>query len=245
NAGKTGGGSLDAAEQASETLLKTGGNGDDWAGIGYSYDEQRFSPLTDINDKNVGGLGLAWSADLEDARGQEATPVVVDGVMYVTHAWSKVSAWDAATGKPLWKFDPKVPGESAVNACCDVVNRGVALWGDKVFVGTIDGRLIALDRKTGTEVWSTLTVDPAKPYTITGAPRVVKDMVLIGNGGAEFGVRGYVTAYEADTGKERWRFYTAPNPTKAKDGAASDEIFATKANATWSDTGEWQTSGGG
>ncbi|GGJ51228.1 PQQ-dependent dehydrogenase, methanol/ethanol family [Sphingopyxis bauzanensis] len=239
------GGSLDDAEKASETLLKTGGNGDDWGAIGFNYDEQRFSPLTDISEKNVGELGIAWTADLEDARGQEATPVVVDGVMYVTHAWSKVSAWDAATGKPLWKFDPKVPGESAVNACCDVVNRGVALWGEKVFVGTIDGRLIALDRKTGTEVWSTLTVDPAKPYTITGAPRVVKDMVLIGNGGAEFGVRGYVTAYEADTGKERWRFYTAPNPTKAKDGAASDEIFATKANATWSDTGEWQTSGGG
>ncbi|MBW8295374.1 PQQ-dependent dehydrogenase, methanol/ethanol family [Sphingopyxis sp.] len=239
------GGSLDDAEKASETLLKTGGNGDDWGAIGFSYDEQRFSPLTDINDKNVGELGIAWTADLEDARGQEATPVVVDGVMYVTHAWSKVSAWDAATGKSLWKFDPKVPGASAVNACCDVVNRGVALWGDKVFVGTIDGRLIALDRKTGAEIWSTQTVDTAKPYTITGAPRVVKDMVLIGNGGAEFGVRGYVTAYDADTGKERWRFYTAPNPKKEKDGAASDEIFASKANATWSDKGEWQTSGGG
>ncbi len=241
----TGGGSLDAAEQASETLLKTGGNGDDWGGIGYSYDEQRFSPLTDINDKNVGQLGLAWTADLDDARGQEATPVVVDGVMYVTHAWSKVSAWDAATGKSLWKFDPKVPGERAVSACCDVVNRGVAVWGDKLFVGALDGRLIALDKKTGKEIWSTQTFDTSKPYTITGAPRVVKDMVLIGNGGAEFGVRGYVTAYDADTGKERWRFYTAPNPTKAKDGAASDDIFASKANATWSDKGEWQTSGGG
>ena len=241
----TSGGSLDDAEKASETLLKTGGTGDNWGAIGFSYDEQRFSPLTDISDKNVGELGIAWTADLDDARGQEATPVVVDGVMYVSHAWSKVSAWDAATGKPLWKFDPKVPGESAVNACCDVVNRGVALWGDKVFVGTIDGRLIALDRKTGKELWSTQTVDAEKPYTITGAPRVVKDMVLIGNGGADFGVRGYVTAYDADTGKQRWRFYTAPNPTKAKDGAASDEIFASKANATWSDKGEWQTSGGG
>lgn len=241
----SGNAALDEAEKASETLLKTGGSGDDWGAIGFSYDEQRFSPLTDISDKNVGELGIAWTADLEDARGQEATPVVVDGVMYVSHAWSKVSAWDAATGKPLWKFDPKVPGVRAVRACCDVVNRGVALWGDKVFVGTIDGRLIALDRKTGNELWSTQTVDADKPYTITGAPRVVKDMVLIGNGGAEFGVRGYITAYDADTGKERWRFYTAPNPTKAKDGAASDEIFATKANATWSDKGEWQTSGGG
>ncbi len=236
---------LDEAEKASETLLKTGGSGDDWGAIGFSYDEQRFSPLTDISDKNVGELGIAWTADLEDARGQEATPVVVDGVMYVSHAWSKVSAWDAATGKPLWKFDPKVPGERAVHACCDVVNRGVALWGDKVFVGTIDGRLIALDRKTGTQLWATQTVDTTKPYTITGAPRVVKDMVLIGNGGAEFGVRGYVTAYDADTGKERWRFYTAPNPEKKKDGAASDDIFASKGNATWSDQGEWKTSGGG
>ncbi|BBB11060.1 outer membrane protein assembly factor BamB family protein [Sphingopyxis sp. FD7] len=238
-------GSLDDAEKASEALLRTGGNGDDWGAIGFSYDEQRFSPLTDINERNVGELGIAWFADLEDARGQEATPVVVDGVMYVTHAWSKVSAWDAATGKPLWKYDPKVPGERAVHACCDVVNRGVALWGDKLFVGALDGRLIALDRKTGKEIWSTQTFDADKPYTITGAPRVVKDMVLIGNGGAEFGVRGYVTAYDADTGKERWRFYTAPNPKKERDGAASDDIFASKGNATWSDTGEWQTSGGG
>ena len=115
----SGGGSIDDAEKASETLLKTGGNGDNWGAIGYSYDEQRFSPLTDINDENVGELGIAWTADLDDARGQEATPVVVDGVMYVTHAWSKVSAWDAATGKSLWKFDPKVPGERAVSACCD------------------------------------------------------------------------------------------------------------------------------
>jgi quinohemoprotein ethanol dehydrogenase len=239
------GASLDDAEKASETLLKTGGNGDDWGAIGFSYDEQRFSPLKDIDASNVGQLSIAWTADLDDARGQEATPVVVDGVMYVSHAWSKVSAWDAATGKLLWKFDPKVPGERAVHACCDVVNRGVAVWGDKLFVGALDGRLIALDKKTGTEVWSTQTFDAERPYTITGAPRVVKDMVLIGNGGAEFGVRGYVTAYDADTGKERWRFYTAPNPNKEKDGAASDDIFASKANATWSDKGEWQTSGGG
>ncbi len=241
----SGSASLDDAEKASETLLKTGGTGDDWGAIGYSYDEQRFSPLTDINDTNVGELGIAWYADLEDARGQEATPVVVDGILYVSHAWSKVDAWDAVTGRRLWSFDPQVPGERAVSACCDVVNRGVALWGDKVFVGTLDGRLIALDRKSGQEIWSTQTFDKRKPYTITGAPRVVNDMVLIGNGGAEFGVRGYVTAYDADTGKQRWRFYTVPNPDKRADNAASDAIFASKANATWSDEGEWKESGGG
>ncbi|NJS15405.1 MAG: PQQ-dependent dehydrogenase, methanol/ethanol family, partial [Sphingopyxis sp.] len=236
---------IDAGEAATAKLLTDGGNGDNWGAIGFSYDEQRHSPLTDINDGNVGTLGIAWFADLEDARGQEATPVVVDGKLYVSHAWSKVSAWDAATGKKLWDFDPEVPGEKAVNACCDVVNRGVAVWGDKLFVGTIDGRLIALDRLSGKEIWSEQTTDPARPYTITGAPRVVKDMVLIGNGGAEMGVRGYVSAYSADSGKLIWRFYTTPNPEKAEDGAASDAIYAKSGNATWSDKGEWQTSGGG
>jgi quinohemoprotein ethanol dehydrogenase len=236
---------IDDAEKASEALLKSGGNGDNWGAIGYSYDEQRYSPLQQINDQNVGQLGIAWFADLEDARGQEATPVVVDGVLYVSHAWSKVSAWDAASGKPLWSFDPEVDGAKAVQACCDVVNRGVAVWGDKLFVGALDGRLIALDKKTGKEIWSTQTVDESKPYTITGAPRVMRDMVLIGNGGSEFGVRGYVSAYDADSGKLRWRFYTAPNPEKAKDGAASDEVFATSANKTWPDSGEWKVSGGG
>lgn len=236
---------LDSAELASQALLSGGGNGDDWAAIGFNYDERRYSPLTDINDQNVNKLGIAWFADLPDARGQEATPVIVDGKLYVSHAWSKVTAWEAATGKQLWSFDPEVPPERAVQACCDVVNRGVAVWGDKLFVGTIDGRLIALDRSSGKEIWSEQTVDTDKPYTITGAPRVVKDMVLIGNGGAEFGVRGYVSAYDADSGKLRWRFYTAPNPDKKKDGAASDAIFASKANATWSDSGEWKVSGGG
>ena len=130
-------------------------------------------------------------------RGQEATPLVVDGVLYVSTAWSKVKAYDAATGKPLWAYDPEVPGEWAVNACCDVVNRGVAVWEGKVFVGSFDGRLIALDAATGRELWDVNTIDRTKPYTITGAPRVVKGKVIIGNGGAEFGVRGYVSAYDA------------------------------------------------
>ncbi|KAJ8134816.1 hypothetical protein OY671_011971, partial [Metschnikowia pulcherrima] len=110
------GGSLDDAEKASEASLQTGGNGDNWAGIGYGYDEQRYSPSADINDRNVGELGIAWFADSEDARGQEATPVIVDGVLYVSHAWSKVDAWDAASGKKSWSFDPKVSGERAVSA---------------------------------------------------------------------------------------------------------------------------------
>ncbi|MEP7314877.1 MAG: PQQ-dependent dehydrogenase, methanol/ethanol family [Pseudomonadota bacterium] len=210
-----------------------------WMSHGRTYSEQRYSPLDQVNKDNVGTLGLAWFADLDTNRGQEATPIVVDGVLYTTTAWSKVKAYDAKTGKALWAFDPQVPGQFGVNACCDVVNRGVAVWQGKVFVGTIDGRLIALDSTNGNKLWDVITVDQTKPYTITGAPRVVKGKVLIGNGGAELGVRGYVSAYEPDTGKMVWRFYTVPgNP---QDGF-EQPILETVAK-TWS--GDWWKMGGG
>ena len=228
--------------------LKTGGDGSNWAMAGFSYDEQRHSPLTQINDGNVKDLGIAWFADLPDARGQEATPVVVDGKMFVSTAWSKVFAYDAKTGKPLWSFDPEVDKARGVKACCDVVNRGVAFWKGSIFVGTIDGRLIALDAATGKQLWSQQTLDLKSNGTITGVPRVVKDKVVIGFGGAEFGARGYVTAYDAATGKQAWRFYTTPNPEGKADGAASDEILKTAATSTWSTKpkkGDWHESGGG
>ncbi|MFY7836684.1 MAG: PQQ-dependent dehydrogenase, methanol/ethanol family [Novosphingobium sp.] len=214
------------------------GDGANWLSYGRTYDEQRFSPLTQITAENVGQLGLAWSADMDTARGQEATPLVIDGKIYITTAWSKAKAYDAVSGKLLWEFDPKVPGETAVKACCDVVNRGMAAWGDKLYFGTLDGRLIALDRNTGKQVWSTVTVDQSKPYTITGAPRAIGGLIVIGNGGAEMGVRGYVTAYDAQTGKQVWRFYTVPDmPGK------NDEEYLKKAEATWK--GEWWKLGGG
>ena len=210
-----------------------------WMSHGRTYDEQRFSPLDRITKDNVKRLGLSWYADLDTNRGQEATPIVVDGVLYVSTAWSMVKAYDAATGEPLWAYDPLVRGDWAVNACCDVVNRGVAVWEGKVFVGTIDGRLIALDASTGKPLWDVNTIDLTKPYTITGAPRVVKGHVLIGNGGAELGVRGYVSSYDANTGKLNWRFYTVPgNP---KNGF--ENPILEKAAQTWS--GEWWTLGGG
>jgi PQQ-dependent dehydrogenase (methanol/ethanol family) len=216
----------------------------EWVSYGKGYSEQRYSPLDKVSTANIGQLGLAWFAQFDTDRGQEATPLMVDGVLYTTTAWSKVFAFDAATGKQLWAFDPKVEGAKGFNACCDVVNRGVAIWKGHVFVGTIDGRLIALDAATGKPAWSVQTTDTSKPYTITGAPRVIKDKVLIGNGGAEYGVRGYVTAYDAATGKQVWRFYTTPNPEGKPDGAASDKVMAEKAGATWSD-GEWKKTGGG
>ena len=165
--------------------------------------------------------------------------------MYVTSAWSVVYALDARTGEEKWVYDPEVDRARGVSACCDVVNRGVAVWDGKIYVGTIDGRLVALNAETGAKVWETVTVNQAKPYTITGAPRIVKGKVLIGNGGAEFGVRGYLSAYDAGTGKLAWRFYTTPNPGKQADGAASDEIFASMANETWGDEGAWISEGGG
>lgn len=219
-------------------LIAAASDNENWLTYGRTYDEQRFSPLDKINTENVGQLGLAWSADLDTARGQEATPLIIDGKIYITTAWSKVKSYDALTGKLLWEYDPKVPGETGVKACCDTVNRGVAAWGDRLFLGTLDGRLVALDRATGKEVWSTVTVDQSKPYTITGAPRVIDGMVIIGNGGAEMGVRGYVTAYSADTGKELWRFYTVPDqPGK------NDPAHLKTAEATWK--GEWWKQGGG
>jgi PQQ-dependent dehydrogenase (methanol/ethanol family) len=221
-------------------------NNAEWLSYGKSYSEQRYSPLTKISRDNVGKLGLAWyyEFDANADRGMEATPLIADGVIYTTTSWSHVYALDARTGAPKWHYNPNVDGQKAKDACCDVVNRGVALWQGKVFVGALDGRLIALDAATGKELWSQQTTDTAWPYTITGAPRVVKGKVLIGNGGAELGVRGFVSAYDADTGKLAWRFYMTPNPEGKPDGAASDRIFAEKAAATWFGEG-WKKSGGG
>jgi quinohemoprotein ethanol dehydrogenase len=220
-----------------------------WMSYGRTYDEQRFSPLEQINAQNVSGLHLAWHYDLDAAhRVQESTPIVVDGVMYLTTAWSKVFALDPASGKELWVFDPAVPGATGVKGCCDVGNRGVAVWNGRVYVGTFDGRLVALDAATGKQVWSVNTVDdPAadpQSYTITGAPRVVKGKVIIGNAGGEYKARGYITAYDAGSGRKIWRFYTVPGEPGKRDGAASDDVLETKARSTWN--GDfWKLGGGG
>jgi len=229
-----------ASEDVSDAqIVKAESQPGNWLTHGRTYNEQRFSPLKQINDHNAGRLGLAWYFDLDTHRGQEATPLVVDGVMYFTSAWSKVFAVNAATGARLWSYDPKVPRQWGANACCDVVNRGVAIWQGKVYVGTLDGRLIALDDATGKLAWEQLTIDPQWRYTITGAPRIVKGKVIIGNGGAEFGVRGYVSAYDAQTGKLAWRFYTVPgDPAKP-----FEQPILARAAKTWS--GEWWKIGGG
>ncbi|MAA81656.1 MULTISPECIES: PQQ-dependent dehydrogenase, methanol/ethanol family [unclassified Hyphomonas] len=225
--------------------ISTASAADEWLTYGGTYDEQRHSSLIDVNKETVADLGVAWTYDLATNRGVESTPIVVDGVMYVTSAWSLVYALDAKTGEELWVYDPDVDRAVGVKACCDVVNRGVAVYDGKVFVGVIDGRLEALDAETGEVVWSKVTVDQSKPYTITGAPRVVNGKVLIGNGGAELGVRGYLSAYDANTGDKVWRFYTVPNPEKQPDGEISDAAFEEIGNVTWGDEGAWVTDGGG
>jgi alcohol dehydrogenase (cytochrome c)/quinohemoprotein ethanol dehydrogenase len=210
-----------------------------WLSYGGTQDEQRFSRLQQVNTGNVGALGLAWSADYDTNLQQEGSPLFVDGVLYVSTAWSKVYAYDGATGKQLWRFDPKVPGQWAVNVCCGLVNRGLAAYDGKIYVGTLDGRLIAIDAKTGKQAWSVMTHNKEWRYSITGAPRIARGKVLIGNAGSEFGVRGYVTAYDAQTGRQQWRFYTIPgDPAK---GFETPELE--RAAKTWN--GEWWKAGGG
>ncbi|SCB37000.1 PQQ-dependent dehydrogenase, methanol/ethanol family [Cupriavidus alkaliphilus] len=215
----------------------------DWPSHGLDYAETRFSRLRQIDTANVRNLGLVWSYNLESTRGVEATPLVVDGVMYVTASWSVVHAVDARTGKRLWTFDPKVDRSLGYRGCCDVVNRGVALYQGKVFVAAYDGRLIALDAASGRKLWEQDTIiDRRYSYTITGAPRVFKGKVIIGNGGAEFGVRGYITAYDAATGAQQWRWFTVPgDPSRPFE----DESMAAAAK-TWDPSGKyWEAGGGG
>lgn len=214
----------------------------DWPTVGLDYAETRYSKLKLITTENVKNLGLMWTHNLESSRGVEATPVVVDGIMYVTASWSVVHAIDVRTGKKIWTFDPEVPRDIGYKGCCDVVNRGVALHRGKIFVGAYDGRLIALDAVTGKKVWEQDTfINRTHSYTITGAPRVVNGKVVIGNGGAEYGVRGYVTAYDAETGAQAWRWFVVPgDPSKPFE----DESMEAAAK-TWDPAGKYWINGGG
>jgi PQQ-dependent dehydrogenase (methanol/ethanol family) len=210
-----------------------------WLMYGRTYDDHRFSPVAQINEQTIAQLGLAWSREAGTTRGLEATPLVDNGVIYTTGSWSVVFAMDAKTGEVRWKYDPKVPRERAYFICCDVVNRGAALYRGKVYVATLDGRLIALDAKSGSPVWTAETAGSDKPYSITGYPRIARGLVIIGNAGAEYGVRGYISAYDAETGKMAWRTYTVPgDPARGFESPAME-----RAAKTWK--GQWWTVGGG
>ena len=211
----------------------------EWRLHGNDAGEQRYSRLDAINHDTVARLGLDWYFDIPTGRGVEATPLVVDGVMYVTGSWSVVFALDALTGELRWQYDPKVHKSWLARGCCDAVNRGVAYHDGRIYFGAYDGRLIALDAQTGELIWEVVTTDQSQPYTITGAPRIAGGKVIIGNGGAELGVRGYVSGYDLDTGEMAWRFYTVPgNP---EEGFETPEME--RAAETWK--GEWWKFGGG
>ena len=223
-------------------IKSNGATTNDWLNYGLDYGEMRYSKLTQVNTDNVKNLGLKWSYNLESIRGVESTPLVVDGIMYVTASWSVVHAVDVRTGKRLWSFDPGVDRSKGYKGCCDVVNRGVALYKGKVYVGAYDGRLVAIDAATGKKLWEKDTIiDHSRSYTVTGAPRVVKGKIIIGNGGAEYGVRGYVSAYDAESGDLAWRWFTVPgDPSKPYEDESME-----KAAKTWDPAGKYWVSGGG
>ena len=219
----------------------------DWVSLGGNYKQQHYSHLDRINSVNIKDVGFAWEYDARSPigrvpRGLEATPFVVDGIMYTSGAWGFVYAINAKTGDEIWKYDPKVDASFNRRACCDVVNRGVAVWKGKVYVGTLDGYLVSLNAKNGQEIWRVNTLaDRSLAYTITGPPQVAGDVVIIGNSGAEFGVRGYITAYHLKSGEQKWRFFTVPgDPEK---GFEHEELEM--ASKTWDPNSLWEAGGGG
>ena len=238
------------------TLLNAGKTGDQWLMAGGNYEATRYSPLKQIDASNVSRLGLAWYYDTDSLPGTlEASPVISNGILYGTVTWGAVFAVDARTGKEKWRWDPHMghqnfpPGSegnpdkvrTGPSLCCGPGNRGVAVYDGKVYVGTLDARLVALDAETGKVDWDVPTAEKNTDYSITGAPLIVKGKVIIGNGGGEFAVRGYISAYDAETGKLDWRFYTVPgDPSKPFENKAMEA-----AAKTWSPDIQWWKLGGG
>jgi len=215
---------------------------EEWLTYGRDQAETHYSPLDQINSDNIDRLGLAWSWEIPKTGARlETTPLVSNGVMYATGPHSFVFALDARTGEKIWQWDPGIPDErnGGPSVCCGDVNRGLAIYENHVFAGLLDGRLVALDKETGLVEWVQQTTPPGQDYSITGAPRIAAGNVIIGNGGAEYGIRGYVTAYDTETGEQAWRTYTVPgNPA---DGFESEAMRV--AAETW--FGEWWVVGGG
>jgi quinohemoprotein ethanol dehydrogenase len=241
--GRDGAGDVDLAR-----WLDADSEPDQWMSLGRNWQAQRFSQLEEITHENVDDVGFAWEYEARSRRGrvehgQEATPIVVDGVLYASGPWGSVFAVDARTGEERWRYDPDVDGSYNRRACCDVVNRGAAVWRGRVYVATLDGSLLALDAATGDELWKADTIeDRSRFYTITSPPQIAGDVVVIGNSGADFGVRGYVTAYDLESGRQRWRFYVVPrDPAKGPPENASME----RALDTWGPDTDWESGLGG
>ncbi|HTR47625.1 MAG TPA: PQQ-dependent dehydrogenase, methanol/ethanol family [Verrucomicrobiae bacterium] len=231
-----------AGQIDTKRLMAADRHPEEWLTTGRDFGKSHYSPLAQISKDNVARLGLAWAYDTNTIRGLEATPIVVDGVMYTSGSVGQVYALDAKTGRELWTYEPKNDMRVNQRSCCDEVNRGVAVWKGKVYVASFDGHLIALDGATGHEIWRADTiVDKKKAYTSTGAPQVAGKVVVIGNAGAEYDARGYVSAYDLDTGKFAWRFYTVPgDPSKPYENPELE-----MAAKTWDPKSKWDMGGGG
>ncbi|MBT8065943.1 MAG: PQQ-dependent dehydrogenase, methanol/ethanol family [Gammaproteobacteria bacterium] len=237
---------LAAGDVTEERVLAEAADGANWFVKGGNFNGEHFSPLREIDDRTVTDLGLVWSNDLPVPDGISATPVVVDSVIYLSGAWSVVFAIDGKSGEVLWQHDPDVRSGLAQNPYMSWVarvNRGVAVWHGKVFATTADCRLIALDAANGKELWSKQTCDPQQGYSITDSPYVGGNSVFVGNAGSESGVknRGYVSAYDADSGDLRWRFYTVPSDDPSENTSAAMKMAA----KTWSGDTLKKFGGGG
>jgi quinohemoprotein ethanol dehydrogenase len=215
---------------------------ENWYAVNRGPASDHYSPLASIDEQNASTLGFAWTYDTESTRGLEASPVVIDGVMYASGSWGRVYALDAASGRELWRFDPHVPGKWGRRPCCDIVNRGVAVWKGAVYVAALDGRLFCLDARTGKPNWVRDTLlDHDRYQPSTGAPQIAGGKVVIGNAGAELGVRGYITAYDAASGAMAWRFFTVPGDPKLP-RESPEMVMAAK---TWDPASQWDVGGGG
>ena len=235
-----------AAQVTAARLAAGDAEADQWFTPGRDAAGTYHSPLRDITPDNVGRLGFAWDYRLGTNRGQESTPLVIDGVMYVTSNFGRVYALDAASGAELWKYDPRIDGQWARYACCDAVNRGLVAFEGTLYVGALDGWLHAIDAATGTLKWKVDTLigrNERKPYTLTGAPLLAGDTIVIGNGGGDFaGARGYVTAYDLKSGAQRWRFFTVPRDPAL---GPQDQPHLQAAVKTWSSRHSWDQGSGG
>ena len=219
---------------------------DQWLNPGGDAQGTYYSPLKDIDTGNIGKLGFAWDYHLGTNRGQESTPLVIDGIMYATSNFGRVYALDAETGRELWKYDPRIDGQWGRYACCDAVNRGLVAFDGRLYVGALDGWLHALDARTGQLVWKVDTLigrEERHPYTLSGAPQLAGGLVIIGNGGGDFaGARGYVSAYDLKSGELRWRFFTVPRDPAL---GAQDQPHLDAAAKTWDRKHRWDAGSGG
>jgi len=232
-----------ASDRTPDAPAQQSSAGDNWTNPGGDAGKTHYSTLTDMNPTNVGKLGLAWEVNLGTNRVLEATPVVIDGVMYTSGVAGRAYAFDAATGKELWRFEPEVDMQVNRTVCCDMANRGVAVARGKVYVATLDAQLYALDAKTGKVLWKADTVDDkTRGVNSTGAPEVAGNVVVIGNGGAEYDTRGYVSAFDLDSGKLVWRFHTVPRDPAL---GAQDHPDLEEAVKTWDPKSRWDIGGGG